>query len=45
MFAHDSLDELPGPAGGTRFRWNHDTVMREGARGLARKLATNVYIF
>ena len=27
------------------FRWNHDTVMREGARGLARKLATNVYIF
>ena len=27
------------------FRWNHDTVMREGARGLARKLATNVHIF
>lgn len=27
------------------FRWNHDMVMREGARGLARKLATNVHIF
>ncbi|MGL5474431.1 MAG: SRPBCC family protein [Citrobacter braakii] len=26
------------------FRWNHNTVMREGARGLARKLATTVYI-
>lgn len=26
------------------FRWNHDRVMREGARGLARKLGTNVYI-
>lgn len=27
------------------FRWNHDTVMREGAKGLARKLGTHVYIF
>ncbi|MCA8379914.1 SRPBCC family protein [Burkholderia cenocepacia] len=24
------------------FRWNHDVVMREGAKGLARRLATTV---
>ncbi|OHX22086.1 polyketide cyclase [Chromobacterium sphagni] len=24
------------------FRWNHDVVMREGARGLARRLGANV---
>lgn len=27
------------------FRWNHDTVMREGAKGLARKLGTRVREF
>lgn len=26
------------------FRWNHHTVMREGARGLARKLGTRVEV-
>ena len=35
------LAPLAAPA----FRWNHDTVMREGARGLARKLGAPVYMF
>ena len=26
------------------FRWNHDMVMREGAKGLARKLGTHVEV-
>ena len=33
------------PLAAPLFRWNHDTVMREGAKGLARKLGTRVYIF
>ena len=33
------------PLAAPLFRWNHDTIMREGAKGLARKLGTHVYIF
>ena len=30
------------PIAAPLFRWNHDSVMREGAKGLARKLGTRV---
>ncbi|MFA3760599.1 SRPBCC family protein [Yersinia sp. 2544 StPb PI] len=30
------------PIAAPLFRWNHDSVMREGAKGLARKLGTQV---
>ncbi len=30
------------PLASPLFRWNHHTVMREGAKGLARKLGTSV---
>lgn len=35
---------LLAPLAGPVFRWNHDRVMRDGAKGLARRLGTRVEI-